>query len=482
MIPELWNNTLMTLKFLPSLLFSVLLISSSNALDGDIHDFFLPNGLKVILMERHGAPKVAVNIAYNVGSHDEPKRTRGINDIVTKAIVLEGTQLYSNEKLSKMRDELGANYGDRTTYDISLFYTEIHIDGLDFILDVESDRMTNAIINDDVLEKMKERYYVDWSEWKKNETGLAFNNAFDEFMPKGHPYQSIWPDPGQINSLTTKSCISWYESYYSPNNAVLVIVGDVEPIETTKMIYSYFGHIPPSDNIPADPSLSIEGIELTASISRHSASSNWFTFPGGAVSSFFYMPSTREDDAVILKHITNIIELSIEKRDDLFKRFSKNRRLFISADVWYMPMLGYSGFILHCFNVFRTGSANKINKQVLSTFKYIGDNGIGDMLLEQYKRLELLEEYEEYYAYRVIARRLIYAELIWGDYKYYNRELEILNELTNDDIKRVVKKYFNKDNRKTIVISLNDDKKHWYTPIVSFVANQFVLRLWDPEK
>ena len=478
MIPELWNNTLMTLKFLPSLLFSALLISSSNALDGDIHDFFLPNGLKVIIMERHGAPKVAVNIAYNVGSHDEPNRTRGINDIVTKAMVIEGTQLYPNEKLSKMRDELGAYYGDHTTYDISLFWTEIHIDGLDFILDVESDRMTNAIINDDVLEKMKERYYVDW----QDNNGLAFNNALDEFMPKDHPYRSLQPTPDQINSLTVKSCQAWYESYYSPNNAVLVIVGDVEPIETTKMIYNYFGHIPPSDNIPADPSLSIKGIGLTTSISKQSASSEYMSFPGSFIGSFFYMPSTREDDAVILKHITNIIDLSINKRDDLFKRFSKNRRLFIGAEVQYMPMLGYSGFFLHSINVFRMGSVNKINKQILSTFKYIGDNGIENKLFEQYKKLELLEEYEEYYAYRVTARRLIYAELILGDYQYYNRELEILNDLTNDDIKRVVKKYFNKGNRNTVVISMNDDKKHWYTPIISFVANQFVLRLWDPEK
>ena len=154
----------------------------------------------------------------------------------------------------------------------------------------------------------------------------------------------------------------------------------------------------------------------------------------------------------------------------------------MGAEVQYMPMLGYSGFFLFSINVFRMGSVNKINKQILSTFKYIGDNGIENKLLEQYKRLELLENYEEYYAYNLIARRLVNAELIFGNYKFYNRELEILNELTNDDIKRVVKKYFNKDNRKTIVISMNDDKKHWYTPIVSFVANQFVLRLWDPEK
>ena len=72
MIPELWIEPLMTSKLLPSLLFSVLLISPSNALDGDMYDFFLPNGLKVILMEKHAAPRVAIGVYYNVGSHDEP--------------------------------------------------------------------------------------------------------------------------------------------------------------------------------------------------------------------------------------------------------------------------------------------------------------------------------------------------------------------------------------------------------------------------
>ena len=472
----------MIYKVFQPLLYSLILFSLSFSLDGDVHDFFLSNGLKVILMERHGAPQVAVNIAYNVGSHDEPAEQRGINQL-TKDIVLGGTEIYPVKKLSKMRDEYGGGYGDNNYVDITYYWTEIHIDGLDFILDVESDRMKNVIINGDVLDEMKEGYIVDWQDYNNNnEISLAFDNAFDEFMPKDHPYPSLKPTPDQINSLTVQSCQAWYESYYSPNNAVLVIVGDVEPIETTRMIYSYFGQIPPSDDIPADPSLSIEGIELTTSISKQSASSEYFTFPGSFIGSFFYMPSTREDDAVILKHITNIIDLSINKRDALFKRFSKNRRLFIGAEVQYMPMLGYSGFFFYSMNVFRMGSVNKITKQILSTFKYIGDNGFDNKLLKQYKKLELLEKYEEYYAYNLIARRLVNAELIFGNYKFYNRELEILNELTNDDIKRVAKKYFNKDNRKTIIISMNDDKKHWYTPLVSLIANQFVLRLWDPEK
>ena len=74
------------------------------------------------------------------------------------------------------------------------------------------------------------------------------------------------------------------------------------------------------------------------------------------------------------------------------------------------------------------------------------------------------------------------AELILGDYKYYNRKIELLKELSNDDIMRVVTKYFDNDNMKTMVVSINDNKRSWYTPMVSFFANQIVLRLWDPDK
>ena len=447
-----------------------------------MHDFFLPNGLKVIIMERHGAPKVAVRMAYNVGSHDEPPDKIGINDIVTSAIILEGTELYTNDEIANKRDEYKAGYGDWNSVDITYFWTEIQIDGFEFVLDVESDRMINVKINDKVLTKMKERYTVDWEEWQKNEIRTAFQNAFMEFLPAGHPYQTSTATLDQIDGLTAQFCQSWYKSYFSPNNAVLVIVGDVDPKETTKLIYKYFANIPNVDEVPPDPSLSIAGIETTPPIYNASIKTDWFSFPGGFIGSFFYMPSAREDDAVILGHVENIIELSIKKRDELFKRLSKNRRLFINAEVQYMPMLGYSGFFIYSFNVFKVGAVNKINKQILSTFEYIGENGIDNKLLEQYKKLEIMEEYEEYYNFNLIAKRLVHAELILGDYKYYNRSIEILKKLSNDDIKRVVTKYFNNDNRKTMVLSVNDDKKGWYNPMVSFLANQFVLRFWDPDK
>ena len=87
----------MASKFLPSLLFSFLFMSSSYALDGDMYDFFLPNGMKVILMEKHATPKIGLGVYYNVGSHDELWGQKGITPIIYR-LVSEGTEKYPKEK------------------------------------------------------------------------------------------------------------------------------------------------------------------------------------------------------------------------------------------------------------------------------------------------------------------------------------------------------------------------------------------------
>ena len=118
--------------------------------DGDMYDFFLPNGLKVILMEKHSAPKVAVSIFYNVGSHDEPDGQKGINALISTAI-LQGTEKYPSDLRQKKRDEYSASYGDRNGQDITLMWTEIQKEQLEFVLDLESDRMVNINIDAEML-------------------------------------------------------------------------------------------------------------------------------------------------------------------------------------------------------------------------------------------------------------------------------------------------------------------------------------------
>ena len=157
----------MTLKFLPSLLFSFLFISSSYALDGDMYDFFLPNGLKVIMMEKHAAPKVAVMLGYNVGSHDEVEGQKGITRLI-KEITNKGTSKYPKVKVDKIREELQAKYDDGVSPDRTFFITEIPIENIEFALDFESDRMQNIIVSEETLSNSKDEFKAKHSSWEIN--------------------------------------------------------------------------------------------------------------------------------------------------------------------------------------------------------------------------------------------------------------------------------------------------------------------------
>ena len=133
----------MKIKTLPSILFIILFFSISNALDGDLYDFFLPNGMKVILMEKHSAPKVGLGVYYNVGSHDEKWGQKGINRIV-RDLILAGTNKFPSDLLLTKRHEFATGYGDSFGKDITYFYSELPKNELDFGLDYESNRMRNA--------------------------------------------------------------------------------------------------------------------------------------------------------------------------------------------------------------------------------------------------------------------------------------------------------------------------------------------------
>ena len=109
----------MNLKILSFIIYSFILISFSKALDGEMYDFFLPNGLKVILMEKHTAPKAAVSFFYNVGSHDEMEGQKGITNLVL-SIIGEGTsknpRLEYEKKFSKLQVERKADVGYDKTF------------------------------------------------------------------------------------------------------------------------------------------------------------------------------------------------------------------------------------------------------------------------------------------------------------------------------------------------------------------------------
>jgi len=485
----------MKIKTIPFIIYSFLLIAFSYSFDGDMYDFTLPNGLKVILMEKHGAPKAAVSLFYHVGSHDDKEGQKGINMIIRQIInetwenppvIQERTSKYSRLEYEKKFSELQAHFYSEPSYDKTFFVVEVPIENIEFVLDLGSDLM-NIIITEEILNRSKDKHKAEYISWHNEPlTGPGMKQEYDmlhSMIPEGHPYKTQTRGIlEQFDTLSVQTCQNYLNTYFVPNNAVLIIVGDIIPEDATELIYQYFSPLKAAEAIPPGPdlSLSINMIPDNKKNIKHHISDKAIPVYSTVFSVNFIYPPLGLDDVLILEHLDDFISRDANLPGDISKMFTKNFRLLTYGPQSYMfAPLGGGIFGVGGINILRNGPLNKMQKNILKTFEFIGENGIDEEDLNQYRKFKLLENYIDGYSYGSIAYKLGNAEIYYDSYRDYNRDIELLENLSNEDIKRVVSTYLISDNMITMHATINE--KRWYTPIVSFLFNQIFTRFKRPD-
>ena len=209
--------------------------------------FTLDNGLTVIVHEDRKVPMVAVNIWYHVGSKNEKEGKTGFAHLF-EHLMFNGTENYNSEYFEPFEkigstDQNGTTNSDRTNY-----FQNVPTNALDLALWMESDRMGHLLGVVD-QEKLDEQRGVVQNEKRQGENrpyGKSFDRISNGAYPKGHPYS--WTTIGSMEDLDAASLDDvkeWFKTYYGPNNAVLVLAGDID-LETAKVkAQKYFGDIPP---------------------------------------------------------------------------------------------------------------------------------------------------------------------------------------------------------------------------------------------
>ena len=432
-------------------------------------------------MEKHSMPKVGIGVYYNVGSHDEKWGQKGINTLVFR-LMHEGTEKYPSDKIDKLfkKNSMGGDNFWWADKDMCQQQSELPIGELEFGLDLESDRMQNIVINAKSLSKIKNIYKLDYDDYQENTSQWRSNNTFKDILPDSHPYKiDSWGLWEQIDTLSVETCQQHYRQYFAPNNAVLVIVGDINPENTTKLIYKYFGAIEISSNIPPDPNFLFD-TNVGKEIPSFAVVSPFEPFYEQWLYINFFMPSSRNDDTMILNHLEKILTLDINKNGELAKRFTKDRWLSDLLFTGSNTSLGPSGFYIHGMNIMKNVSPHKFKKTVLNTFKYIAQNGVDKNILSEYKKSELLKLYDENTNYKIITNRIGRSEIINGDYHFYNKTFDLLENLSNEDIKRVVNTYLIENNMYMVELDVNLQKKKWYRQIGSYIIHSTIWRMWNP--
>ncbi len=213
--------------------------------------FVLPNGLTVIVHEDHKAPIVAVNLWYHVGSKNEKLGRTGFAHLF-EHLMFNGSEHYNDDYFKPLEKVGATDLNGTTNFDRTNYFQNVPTSALDLVLFLESDRMGHLLgaIDQPRLDEQRGVVQNEKRQGENQPYGKAFSNIVENTYPRGHPYS--WSVIGSMEDLSAAALADvqdWFKSYYGPNNAVIVIAGDIDAATARQKVEKYFGAIPPSPPI-----------------------------------------------------------------------------------------------------------------------------------------------------------------------------------------------------------------------------------------
>lgn len=227
------------------------LVTASFAADGDLdipfEEFTLDNGLRVIVHEDRKAPIIATNLWYHVGSKNESPGKTGFAHLF-EHLMFNGTENYNDEYFGPFQEVGATNMNGTTNTDRTNYYQTVPTTALDLALWMESDRMGHLLgaIDQDRLDEQRGVVQNEKRQGDNQPYGKAFDYITENLFPVGHPYS--WSTIGSmedLNAASLEDVREWFATYYGPNNATLVLAGDIDVATAREKTELYFGHIPP---------------------------------------------------------------------------------------------------------------------------------------------------------------------------------------------------------------------------------------------
>ena len=408
--------------------------------DGEVQRFRLGNGLKLLLLVDRTAPVVSYFTWYDVGSrHERPGKT-GLAHLFEHLMFNETESLKAGEFDRKL-EENGAESNAATWVDWTYYYESLPSDRFALAVKLESERMARLVLREPQVASEKEvvanerRYRVD-DDVEGTVGELLYKTAFEK-----HPYH--WPTIGwmeDIQNFTPEDCESFYKTFYAPNNALIVIVGDVrEPDVLTKLRDAYGGlpasRIPPEDAQPEPPQLSPRVLE----IKKPTATEKLMVG--------YHGPALGDADHVTLTVMNEIL---------FGGRASRAHRSMVIEQELASELRGWVSTFRDpgLYELYATAREGKTTGDLLAAFEHeiktIKDEVVSDAELARAKaRLELsmLQSMESTSGK---AEQIGFYETVLGDPSAAFRRVEQYRRVTASDVRKAARRYLLEEGRTII--------------------------------
>lgn len=226
-----------------------LLAGLTTAQAEEVSHFTLPNGLEAVVIEDHRAPVVVQMVWYKAGSADEDRGKSGIAHYL-EHLMFKGTDTLAPGELSRTVSANGGSDNAFTSYDYTAYFQRIAADRLELVMKMEADRMRNLRISEDDWLTEREVILEERAQRTDSDPGALFNEQASAAQFLNSPYGTPvigWRD--EMEDLTREDALDWYNRFYAPNNAVLVVAGAVTPEQVKALAETYYGPLAPSDDL-----------------------------------------------------------------------------------------------------------------------------------------------------------------------------------------------------------------------------------------
>lgn len=215
-----------------------------------VTDFTLDNGMKVVVVEDHRAPVVQHMVWYRAGSADEPVGQSGVAHFL-EHLLFKATDKLESGEFSAVVAANGGQDNAFTSYDYTAYFQRVAADRLELMMEMESDRMRNIRLTEKDIATERDVILEERNQRTDNNPGALFGEQVNAALFMNHRYGA--PVIGwrhEMEELDMEDALSFYSTFYAPNNAILVVSGDVTPQEVKRLAEKYYGVIPANPDLP----------------------------------------------------------------------------------------------------------------------------------------------------------------------------------------------------------------------------------------
>ncbi|MER9631720.1 pitrilysin family protein [Mesorhizobium sp. M0296] len=225
-------------------------LADNNPDDGVVTDFLLDNGMEVVVVPDHRAPIVTHMVWYKIGSADEPPGKSGIAHFF-EHLMFKATSNHAAGELDRAVAAIGGSDNAFTSYDYTAFHETVVPQALGEMMGFEADRMRNLILNDDVIKTERDVILEERRSRIDSNPQAVLDEEIDATLWQNQPYRIPvigWMQ--EMEKLNRTDAMAFYNKYYTPNNAVLVVAGDVEPETVKALAEKTYGKIARGPDLP----------------------------------------------------------------------------------------------------------------------------------------------------------------------------------------------------------------------------------------